>query len=398
MRLEILNETKDYISPAKRDIPVFRNTDSFFNEAMRDITAIEKNKLSIMMEYYNQIYDANEDIALVMEATDGLLDHIREIIDKFIALIKRLFNKFITAMNSIVKSDKYLKKYKDRFKEFSSDCEFDMDIYTYTKIDDDAFPRLNAYESYKNDNLDEAKKELKSGVDYTHALYTKFTDGLADFYDVFRGKVLADDDSNTTPYSSDEYSKELFRIFRNGDDSKTNTTITSTEVDIAYRRFDKYDTTLKHVEKMKSNLVKEYERIKKDIKNLNAEFTKGNTKYTNTLGDDIWVDDKTVQDDYADEKKKKRMNENITTFINAKADQVNQMSIIHSAAFTAKLDAIKEAYTQDKKLLYAALKKINKIHDYTVKESYIEEESLPEYIDIGVPHVLTVNTEGSVIS
>ena len=44
------------------------------------------------------------------------------------------------------------------------------------------------------------------------------------------------------------------------------------------------------------------------------------------------------------------------------------------------LDAIKEAYAQDKKLLYTALKKINKTWDY-------KNESAVEYTD-DIPFIL----------
>lgn len=396
MKLDLLQE--NVISP--NVVSTYRKTDSFFNEAITGIIAIEKNKLSIMENFYQKVYEANDDTSLVMEAADGLLDGIKSIIDKFIALIKKLVTKFLTAMNGIVKSDKYIRKYKSRFKEFDSDCEFDMDIYTFTNIDNDNYPNLHAYDTYKTDDFSGAKKDAKDLTDYTHALYTQFTEGLADWYDIFRGKVLADDTNSITPYSSSEYSKELYRKFRDGEDGKINTTITSSEVNIAYDRFDNYDKTLKHVEKMKNNLIKEYDRIKKDIKNITAAYD--NSNFTTVLGNnyDITSGNTTFDAEYSEAEKKKKIDANITSFINAKAEQVNQMSIIHSMAFTAKLDAIKDAYTQDKKLLYAALKKINKKHDYTLKESYIDSDldNIPEFVDsISEGHSNTINTEGVVI-
>lgn len=397
MKLDLLQENNNI---STNIISTYRKTDSFFNEAVIDIIAIEKNKLSIMENYYQKIYEANDDISLVMEATNGLLEGIKSIIDKFIALIKKIVTKFLTAMNGIIKSDKYIRKYKNRFKEFDSECEFDMDINIFTYIDNDNYPNLHAYEVYKTDNFSGAKKDARDLTDYTNALYTQFTEGLADWYDIFRGKVLADDTNSITPYSSSEYSKELYRKFRNGDDGKINTTITSSEVNIAYNRFDNYDKTLKHVEKMKTNLIKEYDRIKKDIKNITAAYD--NSNFTSVLGNDYDITSgiNTLDQEYSEADKKKKIDANITSFINAKAEQINQMSIIHSMAFTAKLDAIKDAYTQDKKLLYAALKKINKKHNYTLKESYIDEglDNIPEFIDsISEGHSNIIDTKGDVI-
>ena len=44
-------------------------------------------------------------------------------------------------------------------------------------------------------------------------------------------------------------------------------------------------------------------------------------------------------------------------------------------AFTSKLDACKEAYAQDKALLYKALKQINKTYNF-MKESVISMNEL----------------------
>ena len=51
------------------------------------------------------------------------------------------------------------------------------------------------------------------------------------------------------------------------------------------------------------------------------------------------------------------------------------MCTIHSLAFSAKLDACKECYAQDKALLYKALKQINKTYNF-MKESVIDMNEL----------------------
>ena len=42
----------------------------------------------------------------------------------------------------------------------------------------------------------------------------------------------------------------------------------------------------------------------------------------------------------------------------SKATQIKEMSTIHTQAFTAKLAAAKDCYSQDRKVLYKALYKI----------------------------------------
>jgi hypothetical protein len=305
-----------------------------------------------------------------MEASDGLLDSIKNIIDKFLALIKKIVAKFITTMNGIVKSDKYLKKHKDRFREFSAENEFDMDIFSYTLIDNDNYPNLSAYDIYKTDDFSKATLD-KTGIEYTSTIYTNFRDDLPNWYDKFRGVVLSDNPTGNESYSSSEFQNELYKKFRNGDSTRTSTTITIEQVNIAYDRFDNYDKTLSHVEKMKSKLIKEYEQIKKDVKNITAAYE--NEDFQKVLGYNITNNRVNTADYATDETTKKKMNDNISSFIKAKAGQIDTMSTIHAMAFTAKLDAIKEAYIQDKKVLYAALKRINKTHDFRESTVYYDD-------------------------
>lgn len=353
---------------------------SFFEAALVSITENRNISMDIQHRFYKDILEAGNDTALVMEATNGLIDGIKTIIDKFIAFIKKIVTKFITNMKSIVKSDKYIKKYKDRFNDFSYENEFEMSIYKYTHIQDDSFPNLNAYNVYKTNDFSKAASVTDDIVKYSAQVYDDFVAGLDDWYDKFRGVVLTDTNgdqigANVQSYTSAEFSKELRERFRNGESSPTNTTITSTEVREAYDRFESYEKTISHIEKMKKKLERQYTDIKKDIKNLTAAYGEDWSGERGLIGN--FESDKASKysTDYNDPDTKKKVDANITSFIKAKTEQIDKMCQIHSMAFSAKLDACKEAYAQDKALLYKALKQINKTYDF-MKESVISMNEL----------------------
>ena len=46
-------------------------------------------------------------------------------------------------------------------------------------------------------------------------------------------------------------------------------------------------------------------------------------------------------------------------YVRAKVDQIQEYSNIHILAFTAKLDAIRDAYRQSRNVLYSALSKVD---------------------------------------
>lgn len=353
---------------------------SFFEAALISITENRNISMDIQHRFYKDILEAGNDTALIMEASNGLLDGIKNIIDKFIAFIKKIVTKFITSMKSIVKSDKYIKKNKDKFNLFSSEHEFEMSIYRYTHIQDDSFPNLNAYNVYKTNDFSKAASVTDDIVKYSSQVYDDFVTGLDDWYDKFRGVVLTDTNGdqigNTVPsYTSSEFSKELRERFRNGEDTPTNTTITATEVREAYDRFDSYDKTINHIEKMKKKLERQYTDIKKDIKNLTAAYGEDWSGDNGLIGNFKNNNASKYDTDYNDPDVKKKVDANITSFIKAKTEQIDKMCQIHSMAFTSKLDACKEAYAQDKALLYKALKQINKTYNF-MKESVISMNEL----------------------
>lgn len=354
---------------------------SYFQEALSFVTENRNLSMDIQHRFYREVLEAGTDSSLLLEASDGLIGAIKSIIDKFIAFIKKIVAKFITSLKSLVKSDKYLKKHKDRFKDFSSDNEFEMSIYKYTHIQDDSFPNTNAYNVWKTNDFSKANSVTTDIVKYSAQVYDDFIEGLEDWYDKFRGVVLTDADgdqigSNVPSYTPGEFSKELKEKFRNGDSTPTSTTITSTEVIDAYNRFESYDKTISSIEKMKKKLEKEYNDIKKEIKNLPAAYGDNDAWTSSKLIGSFKNDNGNDYDSaYNDPETKKKVDANITSFIKAKTEQIDKMCTIHSLAFSAKLDACKECYAQDKALLYKALKQINKTYNF-MSESVISMNEL----------------------
>lgn len=348
-------------------------SESHYADALKCLSEIKSNNVAITQEFYRGILEAGDNPAMIYEAADGLLDGIRSIIDKFIALIKKIVAKFITGLHKIVKSDKYLKKNKDKIMKFSPDDEFEMNIFKYTYIDNDTFPNTSAYNVYKTDSFDPVK-DAKNGVEYTAGIYNNFLNSMPEWYDKFRGVVLTDSNvesiSNSVPsYTSSEYAKELYEKYRNGESSKTKETITPDIVTQSYDRFANYSKTISAVEKLRNNLEKEYKAIRDDIKNITAAYdneykirSTGKSNWELNLKDNKYGYDDSKHQRPDEEAKAKSADSNIASIIKAKANQIDQMCTIHTQAFTAKLDAIKEAYNQDKAILYKALQKVNKTY------------------------------------
>ena len=70
----------------------------------------------------------------------------------------------------------------------------------------------------------------------------------------------------------------------------------------------------------------------------------------------------------SDTENKTKIDSNVQLIMDLIVDRITKMCTIHSMAFTSKLEAAKQCYIQDKKILYRALKAV-------IKEEYSDEDA-----------------------
>lgn len=350
--------------------------ESYFSIAIKELNTINYNYYNMNKILCRSLLEAEDNRVLITESFDGFIDGIKKIIDKFLDLIKRIFSRFNTFIHKLFSSDKHLLKEKKLLQKFNGEDEFTMDVYKYTYLDDPNFPKVDPYNELTPLELKDYEFATSQTIDpgqfLTHITteYNNKKTGMDAWYDEFRGKVITNDISQTVPYPAGEYGNELFKKYRNGESSRSNETITSTLVFEALDRFERFDKTMKSVSDIKSKLEKEYKRIKSECKasysaladdNMpmfamdNANKAKYNAAYNN-----------------ADAKTKAKLDDQINLIMKLEMDKIQSMCNIHALAFSAKLDAIKEAYKQDKRVLYAALARIKKKHKDLYKEATVE--------------------------
>lgn len=301
-------------------------------------------------EMYRAIYEADNFVA-VNEAFSDFFQKIKDIIKSFIKYIKSLFERFITTLHRIVNSEKYLLKKEDVLKKFNSDHEFDYDGYEFTIEPNipvcDALVEFNS-EFVKLD-LSKLGADNKKNKETLKDLYKSVKDEIdGEKYDKLRGKVIGQPDRAI--YQSD-FSSELFELFRNNMDSTSIFTVDSAKVMECFRDMKDYKETEKNVKKTKKELENQYKQIEKQIdRMISSERTAGGFKIKSNdaavAGNDATLDNDSMNQ--------------LNLYIKALTNQITEMSTIHSIAFSQKLDALKDKYVQDKRILYIALSKIEK--------------------------------------
>ena len=325
--------------------------ESYFVSALNFINETNKEIINSKEVLYKSISEATEQY-VVLESFSDFFSKINDIINKFIKFIKSLAARFLTHMNKIIKSDKYINAHKKDFKNFKSADEFTMNGYTYTFNSN--IPVANAsLEFNKNlfEDLYTYTKNNKLSADGVSSAISAID--LTELCDKFRGEVLGLDYT----VSVGEFDTELFKIFRNGDMDTSELTIGSFEVSAALDRFTSFSTAKKQIENDQKRIEDDYENVKKQVREL--------TKRNGDLNMSAFLNK--LPDSMSD---MKSANQAITmssdlmykldVYTKAKVDQITEYSNIHTLAFSAKLDALKESYKQDRALLYTALLKIQR--------------------------------------
>lgn len=370
---------------------------SFVQEGYNFILEIGRDYMNAEKAFYTEVLGSYGDDEIITESFDGFFNKIKDIIRKFIEWIKKIFKEFVVKINSLFSSEKYIKKNQKLLNKFESQDEFEFNGYEFTYIESSNVPQANACEifdsasnfnngitqsltgnkgvnwnSYKtvvnNMNIeDDTTSTIRDNITTTlNNNLDTMTDELNDhddLLDMFRALVI---NKSNDKIDSSDFPNELFMIFRNGEDTPSDITIDSTYVMEAYRRFDKYKDVVKAIEKNQKAIIKDYEALEKYLdkfiklnkegksQKISSDLSSSNdfvSRQINYIGgnelNDLQVFNTSTYD-------------KLKNYYKKWSTIVNQMCTIHTQAFTAKLEAAKDCFKQDKKILYKALQQIVK--------------------------------------
>ena len=326
----------------------------YFATAVNFIKEANQNIVDAKKDLYKSISEATDQY-VVLESFSDFFSKINDIINKFIQFIKSLVARFITHIQKLIKSDKYINSHKKEFDKFKDTDKFTMNGYTYTF--DPNIPAAAASVNFNKDlfeDLYNSSKDFDFSVEGINAAIANMNNN--EVYDEFRGNVLQKD----YDISIGEWDTELFKVFRNDDLDTSEIEVDSTLVHKTLNRFAAFNSYKKQVEADQKRIQNDYENVKKQVK----EIVRGN----GNLNMSAFIE-RMPQDMKTDIKRNNYTNQGIITgdlmykldlYTKIKVDQITEFSNIHTLAFSAKLDALKESYKQDRALLYTALLKVQR--------------------------------------
>ena len=331
--------------------------ESYFLTAIKYISESRMEYALCKNNLYSCIAEATNS-AVILEGFSDFFSKTRQIIEKFLKFIKSLFQRFITNLNKLVGSEKYLTKHKKLFNDFNDNDKFKFEGFKYTFN-----PNIpNAAIALNFDNLFDPFESMavNGSIDITAGSVASTIQSInyANDYDSFRASVLGKDGKI---YESD-FSNALFKVFRDGADTTDTIEADRRFVLDAKDRFFGFNATKTSVENEYKRVEASYKQLEDQIKNITSRNGDLNTaafldRLPEGVKSNATVNGKTTQQGIA---MSADLMYQIDVFVKNQVDRIKEYSDIHSIAFAAKLDAMKEAAKQDKNVLYTALSKIQR--------------------------------------
>lgn len=324
---------------------------SYFLEGLNFLSQLRKEKTIQEAKLYRVMAEAGDNLWVVHEGFGDFFQWVKDFIKKVINFFKKLLAKFWVRINSLFGRDKYIENHKDQLREFGSEHEFDIKGYNFTI--QDGIPKLEPVEDIENalhglatviDNNGNKSYSIKAKKDLK-AAYIKFQEDKDDLRKE-RAAILGENGK----IDESDWKDTLFEIFRDGDREKTTITVTSSVVTESLTNFTNHDKLKSKTEKQRDDVEKAYNRIQKSFDQLSEKAKNLASKDSVSVAD--FVDSELSTK--ADEDKIFT----ISAFARDISNRLEEISNLHIMAFTAKLDAIKDRYHQDKSILYGAFKKI----------------------------------------
>jgi hypothetical protein len=255
-----------------------------------------------------------------------------------------------------IKSDSYLTKHKKDFDNFSDEDKFTFDGFEYTFSQD--IPSPTAALQFNNSLFDDLYASQTAGALSIDAVRTVIANmDLEKDYNEFRAKVIGKEGESI--YVT-EFSDALYEVYRNGDRDTVKIEADKIFIRRTLDRYTHFNTVKTSVERNRNDIEKAYRSVQEQVENIVKRNGDLNVSaFLNKLPSDSGITGiASTSTDVTGIRMSADFMAQLDLYVRAKVDQIQEYSNIHVLAFTAKLDAIKEAYNQDRSVLYTALSKI----------------------------------------
>lgn len=219
------------------------------------------------LSYY---VETGKDIVIEANYGESLFDKARALFKKILEKIASVFKKFLALVNSFILSDKsFVEKYKKVLTDVNTKG-FSYKGYEFKKLKDIISTISDAIDNNIIDNNFPAYDPSKSSTDLS-TIIDNISDNKEKLFNKIRGITVS---KNDTEIESSDYSKELFKYFRNGEDKPKEITTVDTKELMAI---------MVDYKGMKSDATSSYNTLKRTINDAISSLTNEEKKYSKNI-------------------------------------------------------------------------------------------------------------------
>ena len=321
--------------------------ESFFAQSVRFMCEFNTEHMKFKERLYRSILEADTQQALFEGYSDYFVQ-VRTIINKFLKFMQKMLDRYISIITNLIRSDTNLLMHKNDFDKFNG--TFEITGYNYTFSEN--IPNPNAAYNYLNSMFDKLYADSANQLTITSIEDATRDVSLDEDFAKFRGAVLG---RSGEIIRASEWSDVLFVTYRDG--KKDTEQIVITKEDIKKIRDRYFD-----INKQKQSLNASYKSIKAAYEKISKELA----HMTDRNGDlnvnaflNILPEEKNIRSIPNKELVGLTMSgefmSKLDNYIKAKITQIESYTNMHTFAYAAKLDALKERFIQDRNTLYTAL-------------------------------------------
>ena len=330
--------------------------ESYFSKAIKYLASMNEGYTQSKINLFKSIMESTG-TSYILESFSDYYVQVEAIIAKFLAFLEARLDEFDADMDRLVEGNTVIASHRTALMEEIKYYDDDnTEGYNYTI--DDSHPNYSILDKFNATLFDELFKPMISDLSVEHVNNIVTSMELESDYRKFRGSLLGTD----AELSDDGFIKELYKTFRNGDNSVTELSIDAVEIRNIAEKWFGYREMKSLMRREFNTLRTSYEGILKKVAAVckdNNSLTVG--AFTNLLPADVQlekIDGKAI--DSAGAKMSPDLMVQIDIYTKAKLDQLQKYTDICCMAFTAKLDAIKLQFAQYQRILMAAVEVLDK--------------------------------------
>lgn len=325
--LDLLSESNDQI----RDL-----IEGYFKNAMQKSTLSESTSFR---EGFNQEFNFNEIILKIFGA--------------YLTNIEKIYTKGNSATKTIIKDLHTINQYKAAIKQFTERPDhktFDVtasnryqgykllapfEHYNYTNLDvvippDDSDSKFRDVSDSTQDKL-ESIFNSKDSIALIESLKKIYNDSIGHFKEEYIDTIRAYTIGKTRKIYEDEYDTKLFEYFHNNNTEPLGSVVKASEIKTSLNRFLNSENILKSEEKTEATMIKDITATREYILKHGNQILALNKNFDSNL------------------------NYILLNILKAECNYILDICEVYTIAYSYKWDAICNALSEDRRILFSIL-------------------------------------------